>query len=243
MLRVFQHHRPFVVVTSQFAGARGVGLYLSPPDAAGPEAIRYRNTRLYQSRSCLGVYVGDYTPAKADLLNDATLVIVKEPATEIDYTLPAEYLIEGTSFWSQLRVHEDGLEDEALYRPRQFVVGPEGEATAILGTAAVIRLVKLDGGGMRMLFEYLATLSGVQPESFVIRKTSGTGTIADVTVSAVAGQRDYSGDVLGLTGGAAYVFELLGLFDGDETSLISGIAFTADASGPAALIVTYAEET
>lgn len=243
MLRLFQHHRPFVIVTSQFAGARGVGLYLSPPDAAGPDAIRYRNTRLYQSRSCVGVYVGDYTPAKADLLNDATLVIVKEPASEIAIDLPADYLVEGTTFWAQLRVHEAGLEDEALYRPRQFVVGPEGEATELLGTAAVIRLVKLDGGGMRMLFEYLASLSGAQPETFVIRKTSGVGTIADVSISAVAEQRDYSAEVRGLTDGAAYMFELLGVFAGDETSLITGIAFTSDAVGPAALPVTFAEET
>lgn len=243
MTRVFQHHRPFVVVSSRFAGDRGVGLYLSPPDAAGSELIRFRNTRLYPSRDCLGVYVGEYQPGGEDLLNDATLAVVKEPATELEYTLPAEYLVEGTTFWAQLRVHEDGLEDDTLYRPRQFVVGPAGEAETILGTAAVIRKVKLDGGGLRLVFEYVASLSGPQPESFLIRKISGTGTIADVEVSAVLGQRDYSADVAGLTGGAAYVFELLGVFDGEETSLISGITFTADAAGPTVLTVSYEEET
>lgn len=242
MTRVFQHHGPFFVVASKFAGDRGVGLYLSPPNAAESAAIRFRNTRLY-FRSNRGVYVGDYQPGGEHLLNDATLAVVKEPATAINYTLPAEYLIEGTTFWVQLRVHEDGLEDDTLYRPRQFVVGPDGEATMILGTAAVIRLVKLDGGGIRILFEYVTSTSGQQPELFLIRKTSGTGTIADVEVTAVDGQRDYSGDVTGLTGGVAYVFELLGVFDGDETSLISGIAFTSDSSGPVALTVTYAEET
>jgi hypothetical protein len=184
-------------------------LYLSPI-GGGQADIVYRNQRLYRegkSRStAIGVPVvfsGDYTPAADELLNDATLdtdkLVDGETTGEFDFTLPAGYEAEGADFWIDLRTHEAGLENQSLYRPRHIIVGVGEESDAVLGTAALIRVVKLDGGDARIDFEYIASLSGAQPDSFTLRKLTGTGTIADVSVDFTSGQRDYSGTITGMT--------------------------------------------
>lgn len=242
-----------VLARNRFLGGRGVGVYLSPL-GGGQADIVYRRHRLYRERSgrstALGVPVvfsGDYTPAADELLNDATLdtdkLVDGETTGEFDFTLPAGYEAEGADFWLDLRTHEAGLENQSLYRPRHIIVGVGEESAAVLGTAALIRVVKLDGGDARIDFEYLASLSGAQPDSFTLRKLTGTGTIADVSVDFVSGQRDYSGTITGMTSGLTYTFRLFGVVGAEETELIATITVVADGDGPSALTVTYAEET
>lgn len=241
-----------VAVRNKFLGSRGVGLYLSPLGGA-PADIVFRKQRLYREKTLgrrLGspmVFVGDYTPAADELLNDATLAIEKvadgETVGEISFTLPAGYEADGASYWVQLRTHEAGLENTTIFRPQQVVVGEDELSSEILGTANLLQVVKLDGGDARMDFEYLASLSGAQPESFTIRKLTGTGTIADVSVTYVTDQRDYQATVTGMTSGLTYTFRLFGVSNSVETQLIATITVVADADGPAELTVTYEEET
>lgn len=242
-----------VAVRNKFLGSRGVGVYLSPI-GGGQDDIVYRNQRLYRQRSgrttAIGVPVvfsGDYTPATDELLNDATLdtnkLVDGETTGSFPFTLPSGYEAEGADFWIDLRTHEGGLENQSLYRPRHIIVGVGEESDAVLGTAALIRVVKLDGGDARIDFEYIASLSGAQPASFTLRKLTGTGTIADISVAFVSGQRDYSGTITGMTSGLTYTFRLFGVVGAVETQLIATITVVADGDGPAALTVTYSEET
>lgn len=241
-----------VILRNRFLGARGVGVYLSPI-GGGQADIVYRNQRLYRQASrgtAIGVPVvfsGDYTPAADELLNDATRdtdkLVDGETTGEFDFTLPAGYEAEGADFWIDLRTHEAGLENQSLYRPRHIIVGDGEESDAVLGSASLIRVQKLDGGDARIDFEYIASLSGAQPESFTLRKLTGTGTIADVSVTFVSGQRDYSGTITGMTSGVTYTFRLFGVVGVVETQLIATITVIADGDGPAALTVTYSPET
>ena len=229
------------ITRNKFHGDRGVGLYLGPAGDADPRHIRYRNQRIYDEESDV-IYLGEYQPDADYFLNDATLAVVKFPTDQIDFTLPEEYI--NTSFWVDIRTHENSLENDSLFRPQRVTVDEEGELLAVIyGTASVVRVIKLDGGGCRILFEYVASLLGVQPVEFVISKTSGVGTVANVVVAFRDGVFDYSADVIGLADGEDYEFALTAQ-NGDATDLlISGIAFTSDAAGPEALTITAQEMT
>lgn len=239
----------FVTTDSPILGGRGVATYLSP--VGGEEAdIVFRNHRPYppsQRGTSLSppiVFAGTYSPANTHLLLDAIVDVDKIADGETEGTasvaLPDGYETEGAAYWIQVRTHEAGIENTTLYRPRRIIVG---QTDAILGEANLVRVIKLDGGDAQIDFEYLATFSGSQPDSFLIRKVSGAGTIADVEIIYQPDRQDFSGIVTGMTTGVTYVFRLFGVANVVETELIATITVVADADGPDAVTVTFEEET
>lgn len=249
--RLFQPSRG-VLIRNKFLGGRGVGLYLGQIGGTAQDLI-YRNVRTFRRRrrgtvsNVPAVFVGDYSPATTELLNDATFAIRKTPdgilSDNFDVSLPAGYDVVGATYWLQLRPHEAGLETNTLYRPLQVTVG----GTTILGTARLIRVVKLDatlaGASAQIDCLFFPALFGPQPTSFVLRQTGGPGTLPDVIVTASTGQRNVTFIVNGMATATDYTFEMLGLFNTAETLLIDTIPVTADADGPAALTVQFTEET
>lgn len=237
---------------NKFLGGRGVGVYLSPVGGNVSDIV-FRKHRPYPA-SMRGtalcrpmIFSGAYSPAADEILHEATVATAKlangETDGEIELVLPAGYNVEGATFWVQVRTHEAGLENTSLFRPRQIIVSATGTIDLrILGRAALLRVVKLDGGGARIEFEYIPSLSGSPPESFVLRDTAVSDPLADQIVAYVANQRDFTASV-SLTAGESYTFALFGVVASTATLLIPEIVVVSDAEGPAELAVSYAEET
>lgn len=210
-----------------FAGD-GVKMYIGEPNATD---IRFRPNQIVAQ---------NYSPILMPTSNDVSVATVSSPADSIDYTLPAE--LTDLPVWYQLRRFKGDRENETIYRPRQLTTDGDGdEDDTINGSAIVTRLQKRDAGGLRITFVWTAVRDGLQPTQFVVSKTSGSGTIASVVVVATSA-REYSADVVGLTDGVAYEFQLDAENGSVTATLISGIAFTGDADGPGAVTSLTAVE-
>ena len=220
-VKILNTNRPF--------DGDGVKMYVG----TSPESIRYRPNQIVSQ---------NYAPLIYPTTNDVSVATKSSPnaTDEISYTLPAALI--DTEVWYQLRTYKDDYENQSIYRPRRLVTDGDGEEdNQIHGTALVTQLQKRDGGGLRIKFLYTAARDGLQPTQFVIVKTSGSGTIASVVVTAT-NAREYTADVAGLTNGVAYQFRL-DAENGDVTAtLLTGIAFTGDAAGPAAVTSLVAVE-
>lgn len=240
-----------------FDGGRGVSLYLGigsgPGVDPGPNSIKFRSLRLIPQgrkdkwkRGTKWVRGSGFDYGNG-VRKTSAVAVVKHPATSIDYTLPPE--LADRIVWAQLCVHDQHVENRTNYRPiRLNLDGSLEHSDDILGTGRLMSIEKRDGGIYRMKFVYDRSLIGLQPTEFVLTKISGTGTIADVTVSYVGpkplfprGKRSYEIDTPALTDGAAYVFNILAR-NGVTTQALVGnagdgsadIELTADAAGPPA---------
>lgn len=210
--------RQFFITERPFEGSLGAKLYVG---LNGPENIVYRVPRLFNSK---------HTPFRVATSRDASVATVKSPVVEFEYTLPAAW--EGEDVWYQVRTHEADVENTTRFRPRHLETDGDGDGDdSIYGTATVVGLEKRDGGGLRITFVWRSVRDGIQPTSFNVVKTSGSGTIATVVVS-VAGNGEYQADVVGLTNDVAYTFRIDAVNGSVTVALVSGISFTGDAEGP-----------
>lgn len=233
-MRARSHNTRILLGQKPFAGGPGASLYVGTPD--GP-AIRYRRLKPVGPGS---IWHPKTTTATIDPGADSVdktqrVATVDSPDDQMTYTLPAALL--GVPVACQVRTFQDHYENETIYRP--VIVGVDGDgdqADTILGTVAVLRVAKLDDGGMLVAFAYTPSPSGLQPAEFAVVKTAGSGTVADVVADA-NGLRVQEIQVDGLTNGVDYVFDLEGRVDAVEQVLAS-FTFTADAAGPASPTVT-----
>lgn len=214
-VKILNTNRPF--------DGDGVKMYVGGPDASD---IQYRPNQIVSQ---------NYAPLIYPTSNDVSVATVLSPNAEdtISYTLPAELV--GEKLWYQLRTFKDDYENDSIFRPKRLETddGGDGDDT-IYGTAAVVGLQKLDGGGVRITFVWRPVRDGLQPDTFNVVKTSGTGTIADVEVS-VLGSGEYSAEVEGLSDGVDYTFRIDAVNGAVTVALVSGIEFTGDSAGPPAV--------
>lgn len=231
-----------LAVQSHFEGAAGAALYLSPPGAESAEGIVFDRFRPLGDRWL--VVDPDYLPGEY-LLSDASVALVKGD-TEIEYSLPDEYL--DSSFFCQVRPHENGLELDTIYRPRRMTVDEDGEPVGTIeGRAVITAIEQLAGGGIRVRFEYYPGRDGVQPTEFALVCTDGPTTPDEATVERSPADvaeilpTRYSLEVAELEDGEEYEFELRGRAEGVET-VLGTVEFVPDASGPTLSISISAEE-
>lgn len=250
-------HRGQAFAHLPFAGGRGVSLYLGigPESGAdpGPESIKFRSLRVMPScrkdRYKRGpVFVrGSSFDYGNGVRKTAAVAVVKDPVDEIDYTLPEA--LADRIVYLQLCVHADHVENRTTYRPVRLNLDEELEhSDAILGTGRLMSIEKRDGGKSLFRFVYDRHRNGIQPTEFVLTKTSGPGTVADVTVTYTGpsawfprGQRSYEIESPALTNATAYVFQILAKNGATTKALVgnagggsANIEITADAAGPPA---------
>lgn len=215
-----------------FAGDLGANLYVG----TSRDMIRYGHGVSMSSTPEASFWPFDDDPIDLeaeDIPAVPRVATVTSPDNSLEYTLPPELV--DTELWYQVRTYQDDHENETVYRAQRLVTDGDGnDATPVVGTARIVSIEKRDGGGMRLSWSWTPSRDGVQPTSFTVSKSSGSGSISPVSV-ILSGERIYQADVIGLTDGVAYTFQLDAVRELVSTTLISGIAFTGDNAGPPAV--------
>lgn len=230
-MRAFDTALPIVPTKNRLEGGPGVSLYLGPAGTDDPDAIEYRRPRQINHGHHVLCVGDEWEMGGTNLLHDAIVSQADCADEEVLTTLPAAYT--SATFWAQIRTHESGVENPSIYRPQRITVdGSQDGSDTIDGTVIVARLVKLDGGGLRVEFDWFASVTGVQPTSWILRRTAGPTSPSDATAT-LRGSIEQSITIESLQDAGAYTFALIATDDTIEQT-VATINYTADASGPTA---------
>jgi hypothetical protein len=235
-LRIYQSRIQKCFFHRPFAGSTvGAALYASTP---GGDQVVYRNRRIF-ARNAIG-FSSQFPLGGAVVQKTAALAFATSPAM-LSLAVPSAWYSQ--QLLLNVRTHECDCEDEKLDGERVFAFNGSGVIVQqILGTARLTSSTKLDGGGWQFVFVYVQSSDGVQPAQFVLSRTAGPTTPANVTTNFSASQRTYQLSVNGLTNAGAYTFEISAVNGGTSAVLLSGINITADSAGPAAVSGLTASE-
>lgn len=223
-MRLDHDGSPWCSTHNPFDDGPGRALYVSPAGESAGSDISYRNLRLL----ALGpASVATDFPALGDgpLGLDAHVALAKSD-DPLDWTLPEDYAAE--TFVINVRPHADGLELPTLCG-WQLVRSDDGEAIAgVLGLVVAVTATKLDGGGVRIAFRYIANRAGHQPVTFELRDVGES--LDTVSVSANS-SHDYAVSVFGLDDASNYTFDIVAVTADGETQL-AAVTVTGDDAGP-----------
>lgn len=225
-MRAFQPGINWGTTHNPFSGGEGQAIYVSGAGVADASQIHYRNLRGISPSSQL---VGGDFPALGDgpLGLDAHAAIAKGD-DPLEWTLPEEYQDE--TFVINVRPHDNGLELPTIFGSQLVATAGGATIDGVLGTVIVISTTKLDGGGVRIAFRYIANASGNQPYAFDVRDVSTVPSIDTESVMATRGQ-DYAVTFNGLDDATLYTFAIVAITDDGETQLAT-VAVTGDNAGP-----------
>lgn len=217
----------------------GVSLY-----ATVGSTVQYRNLRVLpggtRRRRRSGWIKG--TGGNHDIANSVTKTArrasVASPGTQIDWTLPAAF-IPGAGTQEavfDVRHYQDDVENESFGFGTQSVpIDSTGEGdTQILGTAELVSVQIREGGDVRIRFVYRPSANGVHPTTFTAIRTAGPTSPADVPITIYEGQTEIEIDIAGLSDASAYTYKIQAANGATTLDVLTGISFTADATGPAA---------
>lgn len=213
--------RPFKERGASLYAAVGSGPGVDP----GPDAIQFRHLRVAGQPILAGP---NYPGAKIGTWVAQTL----EVTPEIALNVPAEWL--NRIVWIQVRTCWSDCELDHNSDPLRLDFTTLGALDqVIVGTGRIIAADKRDGGTARIRASYFPTTNGIQPTAILIRKTSGPGTLADVTSVYDPEKRNYELTTAALVDEAVYTFALVAKNGAVELQLDT-ITFTADNAGPPA---------
>lgn len=226
----------------------GVSLY-----ASVGQTVQYRNLRVLtggtRRRRRAGWVKG--SGGNHDIANSVTKTArvdsAADPATSIEWTLPAAFIPGGGNQEAtfDVRRYKDNVENET-YNSGTVTVpidsSGDGQST-ILGTATLIEVQIRDSGAVRIRFRYQPSLNGVQPTVFTAIRTAGPTSPSDVSITTDEGETDLEIDVASLSDSSAYTYKIQAAnAAGSVTAnILTGITFTADATGPTAPTAGTAE--
>lgn len=223
--KMMYNHKP--------VSGRGAALYagVGPIDGSdpGPESVVFRKMRLLPAKWIRGssFSIGD------GLIKCAILATASDPDDSISFTKPAAW--NGRIVYLQVRTWWENCENVHNTNPVRLDFTAGGLIDSkIHGTGSIISTVKEVDGIYAIRVAYYPALDGVQATSLVIRKTSGPGTLADVSVTYDARARAFTIRTAELTNGGSYTFALVAKSGSVELQLDT-ISFTADAEGPPAV--------
>lgn len=221
-----------------FAG-EGVSLYATVGDS-----VQYRNLRVLpggtRRRRRAGWIKG--TGGNHDIANAVTKTArrasVASPLAEIVWTLPAEFIpgadTQNAAF--DVRHYKDDVENLTTNFGTVVVPidsGGDGE-DEILGTAELVSVQIREGGDVRIRFVYHASASGIQPNTFTAIRTAGPTSPGGSSITILEGETEIEIDVEGLSDASAYTYKIQASNGSTIKDVITGISFTADATGPTA---------
>lgn len=214
----------------------GVSVYVS----AGTSVV-YRRLRCLGGRWVKGTggSLAAVGVAKTSRLGSQAAVSGDSPSVAL--ALPADLI--GTDIVADVRHYKDDVENTTEnYRTARLTTDGSGNGTAaILGAARLLSVEQRAGGVLRFRFAYLASPSGLAPETFRLQRTAGPTSPADATDDWDGVSREVVIDTAALSDASPYTFRLVAEAGATTAVLLTGIAATADASGPPAPTLVSAE--
>lgn len=187
----------------------------------------------------LRVDCGTFTAGPETTIGDANVNKTARVDSVLDPT--NEFAVDSLALASstvefQVRSFKDDVENESNYRPLTLTFDGDGDdATAILGTAVLIATEVYAGGIVRIRFRWKPSASGVQPDTFAAIRTAGPSSPANATTGADRAGLYYI-DTPALLDTSAYTYKIQASIGATTADILTGITFTADASGPSAPI-------
>lgn len=205
----------------------GVSLY-----AALGSTLNYRNRRII--RAAIKGTSGE-TNLGGTIAKTTRVASVSDPATEISYTFPVSW--QGEQVAINLRTYADGVENADISGLRVVTLAVDGSLeSAIVGTATLLSTQQRDGGVVRIRFRWDQG-DGLEPVTFQAIRTAGP-------TSPSSAETDYLGsgpsqgvheiDTPALSDAAAYTYKITAVNGSETLDCLTGIAITADATGPIA---------
>lgn len=234
-MRLLDDHSTVPVRNRHDDAGPNVSMYVSEPGVDDPTQIRYRDVQLINEGQGSLAYlpIGDWDPGGDYFIPERGVGIVACTAEQIVVSLGAAYT--SVTFWAQLRVSSNGIENDTVYRPERITVDVSQDSSdTIDGVVHIIGVDKRDAGGLRVRFVWIPAISGIQPTQFRLTPTGGPTTPADVSVVRSDVFVFYELELSSLTDTGAYTFDLIAE-NGAVTLTADAISFTADAAGPAAV--------
>ena len=228
---IFASDRPFE--------GQGLSLYANVGETVQYRAIRSVGRRFRRQRRCWTKGTPCSLPINEDPIAKTTRQAFELAAageeTEVDLTLPAEWA--GQTIVVDVRHFKDDVENlTSNFRTLRIDLdGSLAEVLEIFGTAELLSTELRSAGIVRIRFVWNAARDGVQPTLFRIQRTAGPTSPADVTTSAVTGQRVYEIDTPALSDSAPYTYKVRAENGATVIDALTGITFTADATGPPAV--------
>ena len=197
-----------------FTGA-GASLYI---DAA------FRRSRLWSGHFLCGT---ESTIGGTNVQKTARVDYVSDPTASFAVAAPLSV----TRVY-QVRTFKDAVENEGNYRPITVTYDGSGaDATLILGYATLVAKEIRAGGIVRIKFRWIASRSGTQPTQFLAIRTAGPSSPANGSTSA-DGTGHYEVDTPALSDASAYTYKIQAKAGAVTADVLTGITFTADATGP-----------
>lgn len=177
---------------------------------------------------------GNHNVAASSVLKTTRKASVASPADEISYTIPVAWASNTASF--DVRQFADDVENLSdNYRGATITFDANrDDATGIAGSAIFIAAEIRSGGVVRLKFRYFDSAEGIAPTQFVAVRTAGPTSPANVTVSYTVGQGMIEIDTPALSDASAYTYKIRAENGTTTADVLTGIVFTADATGPTA---------
>jgi len=214
--RTIRSHRPFE--------GQGASLYRDG---------EFRHLRLWSGMFLPGA---ESTIGGNNVQKTARIDFVTDPTNQflVDTTALANTTVE-----FQVRTFKDDVENESNFRPLTLSFDGDGEdVTSIVGRGVLLSIEIRAAGIVRLRFRWVADRSGLQPTSFLAIRTAGPSSPANATVTDSDGETLQSGyyeiDTPALLDSAPYTYKLQAKNGSATLDFITGITFTADATGPTA---------
>lgn len=215
-----KRRRGLTVFTARPFAGNGTSLYVSIG-----ATVQYRNLRVIARRPARGLPAVTKTSRVAN---------VSDPTAEIAYSLPAALASQEITI--DVRRHADDWENltNNAYTQTRILDGSRDDDTGILGTAILLETEIRAGGIVRLRFRYLASPDGLQPVTFAAVRTVGPTSPDDVSIDYDETRQVFEIDTPALSDASPYTYKITATNGAVSIDLLTGITFTADATGPTA---------
>lgn len=162
---------------------------------------------------------------------------VSSPASNITVPEDPDWLGEAISI--DIRTFKDDVENESTNWQTITLDGGGAPVIAIEGAATFLDATPRVGGVVRLRFVWVSSPTGLQPVTFTAIRTAGPTSPANAVKSA--GPRIIEIDTPALSDAAPYTYKIRATNGAVTRDILTGIVFTADATGPVAPTVIARE--
>lgn len=222
-----KRRRGSTVFTARPFEGSGTSLY-----ANTGTTTKYRAVRVIPKRHPRGL------PA---IRKTSRVSVVYDPTSSFSYPIPGAWASSAVVF--DIRRFKDDVENLStdFDTIKASLDGDLEDVTLISGRATLLAPEIRAGGVVRLRFRYHASDTGPAPSLFTWARTAGPTSPASSTIEFQEGVAVYEVDTPALSDASPYTYRLTATDMTNSVTLLSGVVFTADASGPPAPTLVSAE--